>query len=108
MESLTIAAKDQELNTCYHQRNGMKQPTDRKCRMCCKAEEHIKYIVVRCTTLAPFEDAKRHYKVAGYVHWMICKHMGLQVPDKCYEHVPDRVICVNSTTIMWDVAVITD
>jgi len=47
--SLTIAAQDQILNTCYHQRNIMKQPTDRKRR----AEEHIKHIVVGCATLAP-------------------------------------------------------
>jgi len=68
----------------------------------------IKHIVVGCATLAPSEYANRHYKVAGYIHWMICKHMGLQVPYKYYEHVPERVLCVNSTTIMWDVLVITD
>jgi hypothetical protein len=36
MESLTTAAQNQVLNTCYHQRNIMQQPTDRKYRMCCK------------------------------------------------------------------------
>ena len=76
--------------------------------MCCKAEEHIKRIVVECTTLAPSEYANRHYKVAGYIHWMICKHIELQVPDTYYEHVPERVICVNHTTIMWGIPVITD
>jgi hypothetical protein len=108
MESLTRAAQDQELNTCYHQRNIMKQPTDRKCRMCCKAEQHIKHIVMGCTTLVPSEYAIRHYKVDGYIHWMICKHMGLQLPDKYCEHVPDKVMCVSSTTNMWNVPVITD
>jgi len=81
-ESLTTAAQDQVLNTCYHQRNIMKHPIDRKCRMCCKAEECIKHIVVRCTILAPSKYANRHYKVTGYIHWMICKHMELQVPNK--------------------------
>jgi hypothetical protein len=28
--------------------------------------------------------------------------MGLQVTDRYYEHIPERVINVNSTTIMWD------
>jgi aromatic ring hydroxylase len=47
-----------------------------------KAEEHIKHIVAGCTTIAPSEYNYRHNKVAGYIHWMICKHMGLQVTDK--------------------------
>jgi hypothetical protein len=42
-------------------------------------------------------------KVAGYIHWTMCKHMGLQVTDRCYENIPERVINVNSNTIMWDV-----
>jgi hypothetical protein len=54
-ESLIIAAQDQALDMCYHQRNIMKQPNDSKCRICHKAEEYIKYIVAGCTTLGPFE-----------------------------------------------------
>jgi len=53
----------------------MKQPNDSKCRMCCKAEH--KHTVVGCTTLVPSGYTNRHNKVAGYVHWMICKHKGL-------------------------------
>jgi hypothetical protein len=26
-----------------------------------------------------------HNKVTSYIHWVICKHMGLQVADKYYE-----------------------
>jgi len=33
--------------------------------------------------------------------------MGLQVTDRYYEHIPRRVISVD-TTIMWDVLVITE
>jgi len=36
MESLITVAQDQVLNKHYHQRNIMKQPTDSKCKMCCK------------------------------------------------------------------------
>jgi hypothetical protein len=68
MENLIIAAQDKALNTCYHQRNIIKQPTDSKCRMCSKAEEHIKHIVTLCTTLAPSEYNNRHNKVDGYFH----------------------------------------
>ena len=75
--------------------------------MCCKAE-HIKHIVVGCTTLTPSEYANRPYKLAGYIHWMIFKHMDLQVPDKYCGHITERVISVNGTTMMWDVPVITD
>ena len=32
--------------------------------------------------------------------------MGLHITDKYYEHIPERVINVNGTTIMWDVQAI--
>jgi len=86
----------------------MMQPTDSKRRMCQKAEEHKKWTAAVNITLALFEYTNRNYKVAGYIHWTICQHMGLQVTDKYYKHIPERVITVNGTTIMWDVLVITD
>jgi hypothetical protein len=45
--------------------------------------------------------------VAGYIHWMIHKHMGLQVTDRYYKHIPGKVINISDTTIMWDILVIT-
>jgi len=62
---------------------------DSKCRMSCKAQGHIKHIIVGCTTLAPSEYTNRHNNVAGYIR------MGLQVTDKYYEHIPERVVNVN-------------
>ena len=59
-------------------------------------------------TLVPSENSNRLNKVAGYVHWLIHKHMGLQFTDMYCEHIPDRVVNVNGTTIMWDVPVVTD
>jgi hypothetical protein len=56
----------------------------------------------------PSEHTNRHNKLAGYIHWTICKHMWLQVTDNYYEHVPETVININSTTIMWAVLLITD
>jgi len=47
--------------------------------MCYKAEEHIKHIVVGCTTLMPSEYTNRHSMVAGYIHWTIRKRLGLPV-----------------------------
>ena len=73
-----------------------------------KVEEYMKHIVAQCTTIALCEYTHRNNNVAGYIHWTICKHMGLQVTDKDYENIPEKVINVNSATIMWDIAVITD
>ena len=76
--------------------------------MRCRAEEHIKHIVVGCTTLAPPEYTNRHDKVAGYNHWTICKRRELQVTDNYCEHVTESVINVDGTTIVCDVPVIRD
>jgi hypothetical protein len=68
------------------QRNIMMQSIDSKCRMCYKAEECIKHSIAGCTTLAPSEYTKRCNNVAGYIHWTICKHKGLQVTVTYYRH----------------------
>jgi hypothetical protein len=75
--------------------------------MCYKAE-HMKHTVTRCTTFGQSEYTNRHSKVAGYIHWKICKHLGSRVTDNYYEHIPETVINVNGTTIMWDVPVFID
>ena len=75
---------------------------------CAITDEHTKHTVVGYTTLSPSEYINRHNKVAGYGQWTICKHMGLQVTEKFYEKVLEKVINVNNPTIIWDVPVITD
>jgi hypothetical protein len=108
VESLIIAAQGQALNTRYHQRSIMNQPTDSKRRICYKAEEHMKRSVTGCTTLGQSEYTDRHSMVASYIHWTICKHLGSRVTDNHYEHIPETVINVNGTTIIRDVPVFTD
>ena len=93
MASLVIAAQDGALNSRYHQRNIMKQPSDSKCRMCYKAEEHITHIVAGCATVVSSEYSE---------------HVGLHVTDKYNEHIAERVVNVNGTTIMWYVPVTPD
>jgi len=66
----------------------MQQPTDSKYRMCL-LEGRTHKSVVGCTTLAPSDYTNRHNKVAGYIHWTICKHMGLQVHEEYYGHIPE-------------------
>jgi len=46
--------------------------------------------------------------MTGYIHWTICKRMGLQVTDEYDEHMPERVINFKGITIMWDVPVTID
>lgn len=50
----------------------------------------------------------RHNKVTGYIHWTICKYMGLQVHKEYYGHTPESDINVTSSSVMWDVPVTTD
>jgi hypothetical protein len=71
-------------------------------------QNNIKHTVAGCITCAPSAYNNRHNKAAGYIHWTICKHTGLLVTDKYYEQIPERVINVNGTTIMWAIPVITD
>jgi hypothetical protein len=73
----------------------MRSPIDSKCRMCYTAEEYVKHIVAKCTTLVPFE-----YTIK--TQWTVCKHMVLQITDKCYKYVPERALNVNGITIIWD------
>ena len=46
--------------------------------------------------------------MAGYIHWTVCKHMGLQVTDRYYEDIPESVINISVVTGMWDEPVTTD
>jgi hypothetical protein len=75
---------------------------------CAITDEHIKHIVVECTTIARSAYTDRHNKLAGYIYWAICKCKGLQVTDKYYEKVPEKIVNVNGPTIIWDIPVITD
>jgi hypothetical protein len=69
-EILIIAAQDQALNKYVL--------SSEEHHVCYKAE-HIEHIVVGCTTLSPSEYTKRHNKMAGYIHWMLCKHRGYRL-----------------------------
>jgi hypothetical protein len=104
-ESLVIAAQDQAHNMRYHPRNIMKRPIGSTCKMCCEAEcKHTTYCC-GMHTLVPSVYTNRHKKAAGCIHWLIHKHMGLQFTDKYCEHIPERVVNVSGTTVMWDVPV---
>ena len=69
----------------------MKQPTDSKCRMCCKAE-HIKHIAEGSTTLVPSEYTNRNNKAAGYIRWTIWQHIRIQATDNYSKHTYERIV----------------
>jgi len=50
----------------------------------------------------------RHNNGPSHIHWTICEHKELQVTDMYYEPIPEGVVNVDGTTVMWDVPVITD
>jgi hypothetical protein len=64
----------------------MEQPADSKFRMCYKAEEHLKHIVVGCTTLVLSEYAIR-----------VCQWHHYYVEQTGY---PDRTILANRSYIV--------
>jgi len=63
------------------QKNIKKQPPDSKCRMCCKAEKHIKHIAAGSTNLRPLTTL-RHKKVAGHSHWTIREQKRLVISNE--------------------------
>jgi hypothetical protein len=46
--------------------------------------------------------------VAGYIHWTVCNHVEFHVAERYHGHIPERVINISGTTIMWDIPIITD
>ena len=101
-----VAAQDQALNFRYHQRHILGQSVKNVSRLCLKAEEHISHIVAGCEVLAPVEYLQRHNKVAGYMHWRICKSLNLPLTEKYYMH--EKVTKMEDNVIMWDKTILTD
>ena len=109
-EGLLTAAQDQSLNTRNYQRYIIGQQIDSKCRMCADKEETIDHIVSGCEILAKTEYLERHNKAARYLHWNICKDLGIEVKDQWYKHEPETVIHNhdNNITVLWDMPIHTD
>ena len=106
-ESLVIAAQNQSLPTRYYQHNSINNGTDPKCRLYHEFDESIEHIISGCPTLAK-KYLARHDKALIYIHWKICKHHQIQVPDKWYEHKPNSVTEEKDVTILWDMSIQTD
>jgi hypothetical protein len=107
-ESLIIAAQDQSLPTRYYQKNILHQHVNSKCRLCKTFEETTHHILAGCPVLANTEYLHRHNQMAAIVHWHICKHYGIPVTDKVYEHKPEQVQSSADATVLWDMTIHTD
>ena len=105
-ESLIEAAQEQALSTKYFPKKILKQQI--KCRICHNQVESISHIISGCSILAPTEYAKRHNRVANYIHWKIFKHFEIDTKSKYYKLQPQNVINMRKGTILWDKTIFTD
>ena len=58
-----------------------------------------------CPTIANTEYLQRHYRVAKFIHWTLCKHYEIPHTEKWCEHTPEPVVEEKYVTILWDFAV---
>jgi hypothetical protein len=78
----------------------MKQQTDSKCRKRYKAE-HINILLRDTQLLHHLDTLTETMKLAECIRWAISNDVGLQVCHKYYELIPERVMNVNGTAVMW-------
>ena len=107
-EGFIIAAQDQCLKTNNYRNKILKDGTNPMCRICNKHPETIDHLVSGCPELAKTEYIQRHNKAAAYIHWAICKHYNIKVPDKHYKHQPTTVTENQQVTVLWDMPIQTD
>ena len=68
------------------------------------------HILSGCEALAGTEYITRHNKAAAYLHWRICQDYDIEVTNRWYEHKPETVMTIQTTTLLSyaDLAVNTD
>jgi len=54
------------------------------------------------------EYLERHDKLCTYLHYSICKALGIETTGKWYKHVPKPVYEEGDVTVLWNQAVHTD
>jgi hypothetical protein len=76
--------------------------------MCGECDEHLSHIVAGCKVLARSKYLHRHNKVVNYLQWSMLKELGMLVPDRWYDHVPDNVVETEDQVIIYDFPISTD
>ena len=107
-EGLVISAQDQSLATRYYQHRIIKNVIEPKCRLCREFNESVEHIVSCCPVLAKKEYLDQHDEALIYVHWNICKYYQIDVPNKWYDHKPEKVVEGKDAIILCDMPIITD
>jgi hypothetical protein len=59
-------------------------------------------------TLAKNEYVIRHDKVCTYLHYSICKKLGIYIAENWYSHIPNPVTEDEDTTVLWNQGIQTD
>ncbi|ESN96709.1 hypothetical protein HELRODRAFT_163805 [Helobdella robusta] len=72
------------------------------------SKEHVNHIVASCPILAPKEYTHRHNRIANCLHWSTLKEPGQNVPDRWYDHQPEKVVEFDNTALMYDMAINAD
>jgi hypothetical protein len=107
-EGLIIAAQDQAMMTRNFQKSVMKQQVENKCRMCGSRSETVFHILCECEKMAQLQYKKRHDKVAGLIHWEMCKQFGLPYAKHWYDHRAEPVLENERVKLLWDFSIRTD
>jgi hypothetical protein len=107
-ESNIVAVQDQAISTNYFKNKILKEETESKCSLCKQHEETIDHLTLGCPILANNEYLMRHDKVYTYLHYSICKTLGIETTEKRYTHMPKPVYKEGNVTVLWNQAVHTD
>ena len=102
-EGLIIAAQDQNLPTKSYFARIVKDGTSPLCRIYHKQEQTVDHIISGCPELAKTDHLERHSKAAAYIHWKVCQHYSIEVPERLRGMNTSTVV-----TILWDMQIHTD
>jgi len=95
-----VAAQDQAISTNYFRDKILKEETEGKCRLSKQHEETIDHLTSGCPILVKNEYLMRHDKVCTYLHYFICKALGIEITDKWYSHMPKPVYEEGDVTVL--------
>jgi hypothetical protein len=76
--------------------------------LCNEYEETIDHLTSGCPILAKNEYVIRHDEVCTYLHYSICKTIGIETTENWYSHIPNPVCQHEDITVLWNQGVQTD
>ncbi|XP_053117875.1 uncharacterized protein LOC128329940 [Hemicordylus capensis] len=99
---LILAAQEQALRTNAIRAKGKKSTTNSKCRLCKEADETVDHLTSCCKKIAKTDCKQRHDKVAGMIHWNICKKYKLPGAKHWWDHKIEKVEENEDAKTLWD------